>query len=786
MVLWQDRPLSGAIRRYIISSAMKLRTFKKRVKTHFKEIFIDIGIGLFVLGLVITGGVFIWISTLEIPDLTTFEARRVLQSTKLYDRTGEILLYDLHQDVKRTIVPFESISRHIKNATVAIEDDTFFEHWGVRPTAILRAAIANMRGGDLFGGQGGSTITQQVIKNSILVQEKTITRKIKEAILALRLEQILTKEEILNHYLNESPYGGTIYGVEEASQSYFGKTASEVTLAEAAYLAALPQAPTRLSPYGNNREALEARKDLVLERMLLKGFVTEEEYNEAKEVVVEFQPQAVTGIRAPHFVMYVREQLARQYGEEALAERGFRVITTLDWELQKAAEEIVAEKAAYNTETFNASNAGLVATDPKAGDVLVMVGSRDYFDKEIDGNFNVTLANRQPGSSIKPYVYASAFAKGYTPETVLYDVKTQFSAVCEPYDLTSESPCYSPNNYNNKFLGPISMRNALAQSLNIPAVKTLYLTSLKDAIKLATDMGLTTLNDPDRLGLTLVLGGGEVKLLEHTAGYGVFANEGVRAHQRTILRIEDNTGAVVQEMPVTTEKVLDREIALKITDVLSDNNARAPLWGYNSLVNFPNRDVAAKSGSTNNLRDAWIMGYTPNLAVGAWVGNNDNKPMGGGLSGLITTPMWRAFMDVALEKIPTENFAEAAAPDPALKPVLRGETLDTSRFIAELILSGASIEDINISAIASNMHSILHFVNKRNPQGAYPNNPAIDSQYQNWEYAVQKWKEGQYGAFTRPVAGEADGEGGDESENESGGETETDHEPVGEPVGEPQ
>ncbi|MCA9366167.1 transglycosylase domain-containing protein, partial [Candidatus Kaiserbacteria bacterium] len=717
------------------------------LKKHWKDLLTDAFIGVFVLGIVLTSGLFLWISTLDIPDLSTFEERRVLQSTKIYDRTGEILLYDLHQDVRRTIIPYESISRHIKNATVAIEDDTFFEHWGVRPFAILLAAFDNLRGGDLLGGRGGSTITQQVIKNSILEQDKTITRKIKEAILALRLEQALSKDEILGHYLNESPYGGTIYGVEEASQAYFGKSASEVTLAEAAYIAALPQAPTYYSPYGTHKEELDKRKDLVLQRMLINNFITEDEYNAAKEEVVEFEPQAVTGIRAPHFVMYVREQLAKEYGEEALAERGFRVITTLDWDLQKQAEEIVAKYADINKEKFHAENAGLVAIDPKTGDVLTMVGSRNYFDEEIDGNFNVTLANRQPGSSIKPYVYASAFSKGYTPETILFDVKTQFSTACEPWDTTSATPCYSPENYNHAYKGPITMRNALAQSLNIPAVKTLYLTSLKDAIKLATDMGLTTLNDPDRLGLTLVLGGGEVKLLEHTGGYGVFANEGVLAKRRSILRIEDVAGNVIEETPVEEERVLDRDVALMITDILSDNVARTPLWGSNSLIYFPNRDVAAKSGSTNNLRDAWIMGYAPNIAVGAWVGNNDNSPMGGGLSGLITTPMWRAFMDVALEKLPVEYFSEAPSIDPTIKPVLRGQYIDAGRMAAELIAAGTDPADLDLSMLTSNIHSILHYVNKSDPRGPYPTNPGSDSQYANWEYGVSKWKEATYGSL---------------------------------------
>ncbi len=708
------------------------------LKKHWKDAFIDGLIGLVVLVMVLTGALFIWVSTLDIPDLSSFDQRKILQSTKIYDRTGEVLLYDLHQDVKRTIVPYEDISYYIKNATVAIEDDQFYQHWGVDIRAIFRAAITNLTQGDLLGGQGGSTITQQVIKNSVLQNEKKLTRKIKEAILAIRLEQVLSKDEILGHYLNESPYGGTIYGIEEASQAYFGKHAKDVSLTEAAYLAAIPQSPTYLSPYGNHRDALDKRARLVLKRMQVNGFITQEEYDQAVNVEVEFQPQVVSGIRAPHFVMYIKEQLVEMYGEDALSEKGLRVITTLDWEMQQQAEEIVKRKALENTSKYNASNAGLVAINPQDGDVLTMVGSRDYFDEEIDGNYNVTLANRQPGSSIKPIVYASAFSKGYNPSTVLYDVKTQFGANCAADDQSSESPCYSPSNYNHKFKGPISMRNALAQSLNIPAVKTLYLTGLRDAIRLAGDMGISTLNDPDRLGLTLVLGGGEVKLLEHTGAYGVLANEGIKADRRTILRVEDTQGNVIDTFEPKTHRVLDRQVALEVSDILSDDEARSPLWGHHSIVWFQDRDVAVKSGSTNNLVDAWIMGYTPDLAVGVWVGNNDNAPMGGGLSGLIATPMWREFMNIALPLVEPQEFSE---PDPIpsdIKPILRGSVVDASTIISDVKKNKGSEVDIN--DLSAGIHNILHFVNKSDPLGEYPTNPQSDPQYNNWEYAVQKWR----------------------------------------------
>lgn len=711
-------------------------TFLRRlVPRSFKDFIIDIIIVILVLFFVGVGGILIWVSMLDLPDLSTFEERQVQQSTKIYDREGQIVLYDLYQDVKRTVVPYEKISRHIKNATVAIEDDTFFEHRGIRPLAIMNAVIDNLKGGDLLGGRGGSTITQQVIKNSILVKEKTLTRKVKEWILAVRLEHVLTKEEILSHYLNESPYGGTIYGVEEASQSFFGKTAADVTLAEAAYLAALPQLPTYYSPYGSHKNELDARKNLVLDQMFKNGFISPEEREAAMAEVVEFRPQVTTGIKAPHFVFYIRDYLAQKYGEEFLALRGLRVITTLDWELEEAAEKIVKEKALTNEKTYNAENGALVAVDPQTGQILVMVGSRDYFDEEIDGNFNIAIADRQPGSSFKPFVYATAFKKGYTPETVVFDLKTQFSTACAPDNQTSENNCYSPNNYDNKFRGPVNLRNALAQSLNIPAVKVLYLAGIKDSLKLARDLGLTTLTDPSRYGLTLVLGGGEVKLLEMVGAYSVFANEGMRNNLTGILRIEDAEGTVLEEYTKVEKRVIDRDVTLMVSDILSDNVARTPLYGSNSLLYFPDRDVAAKTGTTNDKRDAWIIGYTPNLAVGAWAGNNDNRSMNE-ISGLIISPMWRAFMDVAVKKYPNKDFTKAPATPEDLKPVLRGLWFDP----AALLEDGGDNSLLSLENSIRGAHDILHFVNKDDPRGPYPTNPANDSQYDLWEYPVTLWK----------------------------------------------
>ncbi|MCA9363627.1 transglycosylase domain-containing protein [Candidatus Kaiserbacteria bacterium] len=716
-----------------------MRFIQKLRKKRGRDLAADLVTGFLVLGCVLFGAGLLWISTLDIPDLSSFDERRVLQSTKIYDRTGEILLYDLHQDVRRTIVPYESISRHIKNATVAIEDDTFFEHWGVRPLAILRSMWSNvLSGGSPFSGAGGSTITQQVIKNSILEPEKTLTRKIKEAILAVRLEQVLTKDEILGYYLNESPYGGTIYGVAEASQAFFGKSPADVTLAEAAYLASLPQLPTYYSPYGSHRDELDARKDLVLERMLLNGFITKEEYDDARAEVVAFLPQVATGIRAPHFVFYIRDYLAEKYGEEALAERGFKVITTLDWDLQEAAEEIVNQKAHENETKFNASNAALVALDPTTGQVLTMVGSRDYFDEEIDGNFNVALAERQPGSAFKPFVYAEAFRRGYTPETAVFDLETQFSTTCAPNVFTSEGGCYSPHNYDNQFRGPVSLRNALAQSLNIPAVKVLYLAGIAPSIRLARDLGITTLTNPDQYGLTLVLGGGEVRLIDMVGAYSVFANEGVKNTPVGVLRIEDSEGNTIEEFSPTPQPVLDREVALQISSVLSDNTARTPLYGANSPLYFGGDAVAAKTGTTNDKRDAWVLGYTTHLAVGAWAGNNDNSSMNE-LSGLIITPLWRAFMDIALEKYPADTFPEPPTPNPDEKPILSGIWFDPSGLISEKN-SRRGVPSISVEDTIASAHSILYYINKNDPTGPSPKNPAQDPQFVLWEYPVSVWK----------------------------------------------
>ena len=699
----------------------------------------------------IFSGVFVlWAVSLDIPDFEYLTNRKITESTKIYDRTGEVVLYDVHRDIKRTVVPLDDISLYARNATIAIEDDEFYSHKGIKPMAILRAVFVNLTKGEYV--QGGSTITQQVIKNTLLTREKKISRKLKEWILAIKLEQQMSKEKILELYLNEAPYGGNIYGIEEASRTFFGKSAKELTLAESAYLASLPQAPTRYSPYGNNRDLLEQRKNLVLERMRKLGFITDEEYAKAKNEKVVFLPRDPYGIKAPHFITWVKEYLVQKYGEKIVEEGGLRVITTLDYELQKKAEEIVKKYGEMNKEKFNASNAAMVGVDPKTGQILVMVGSVDYFDKENEGNFNVALAKRQPGSAFKPFVYATAFMKGYTPETVVFDLKTQFQTTCDSegkplYSEVDPRDCYIPKNYDNKYRGPITLREALAQSINVPAIKTLYLAGLNDSLETAKKMGITTLDNANVYGLTLVLGGGEVKLLDITSAYGVFANNGIRNPYTPILKVEDRDGNILEEYTPKPTRVIPKKVALQISDILSDNTARAPAFGVNNPLRFEGRDVAVKTGTTNDYRDAWTVGYTPSFALGAWVGNNDNSSMKKKVAGYIVTPMWHEMMQEVLNKTPDEKFENIASEkdNRDLKPVLRGIWQGGRRYFIDSISGKRATqytpEETKKEQTIKEVHNILYWVDKNNPRGPIPQKPEKDPQFSLWEEPVRKWVE---------------------------------------------
>ena len=691
---------------------------------------------IFIVTALTVGSILIWVSTFKIPDLATLRAQALVQSTKIYDRTGNTLLYDLNPNVKRTVVSFDQISKHLKDATIAVEDASFYSHSGVRPLAFIRAAFVNLFSGSFK--EGGSTITQQVVKNSLLNSDKTITRKIKEWVLSIRLEQIADKDTILNLYLNSISYGGNHFGIEEASEAFLGKHAADLDIAESAYLAAIPQAPTHYSPYGNYLPDLENRKNLVLKRMLDGKFISQDEYTKALAEKVVFQAGGNQGIKAPHFVMFIKNYLINKYGEDKVLSGGLKVITTLNYTLQQQGEILAKKYALQNKDQFLASNVALVALDPKTGQILTMVGSRDYFDKEIQGNFNVATApNRQPGSTFKPFIYAEAFNQGYTPDTMLFDAKTQFSTSCQPDDFSAVAPCYSPNDYDGLNRGPMTVRNALAGSINIPAIEMFYMVGQTKALELSKAMGITSLGDVNQYGLTLVLGGGEVSPIDMTSAYGVFATGGIRNPYTGILSVQDSSGAILEQFTPNSTQILPEQTALQISDILNDNVARSSEFGLDSPLYFPGKDVAVKTGTTNNFVDAWIIGYTPSLVVTAWAGNNDGSPMVKKIAGYIVSPFWRAFMNFALPQFPEEQFKAPDPVDQSIKPILRG--------VWPFVQTGSVIQPSTTTPFvvqnqyAPEQHSILYYVDRNNPLGPAPVNPANDSQFANWEYSVRYW-----------------------------------------------
>ena len=658
-----------------------------------------------------TGIFMIWFNTLKTPDINVFDDKLLGQSAKIYDRTGNVLLYDLSQKIRRSVVSLDQISPYIKNATIAIEDNDFYQHKGIKITSLIRAVLANI----IEGGysQGGSTITQQVVKNSLLTKDKKITRKIKELFLSLKLERNLTKDEILTLYLNNSPYGGNIYGVEEASQLFFNKKSSDVTLAEAAIIASLPKAPSTYNPYGSNKDELLQRKNLVLLNMFKLKMITKEEYESAKNETVVFQPRNLGSIKAAHFVMYLKEYLEKKYGIEKLTDGGLKIISTIDYDMQKKGEDIVFDYIKKNQSRFNAENGSMVVIDPKTGQILSMIGSRNYFDTDIDGNYNITTAHRQPGSAFKPFVYATAFNKGFLPQTVLFDTKTEFSSDCTPDSVpkSSQAVCYNPQNYEGGFKGPMSIRMALGASRNIPAVKMIYLVGVQSVINTARALGVSNLENASTYGLSLALGSAEVSLLDMTTAYGVFANDGIKNNVTGILKIEDSKGNVLEEYTPDPKRVISEQTSRMINDVLSDVVARNSIFVKNY---FKDDIVAIKTGTTNNSRDAWTIGYTPTLVVGAWIGNNSNKPMSQIASALIVSPMWKQYMDYLLTKTNKESFIKPDEISSDTKPFLKG-IYQTNEGIS---------------------HSELYWIDKEDITGPSPVNPGKDPLFYNFENSI--------------------------------------------------
>lgn len=678
------------------------------------SVFVFLGIGFLV-----AGSILIAVAVTPVPDISSFASRQINQSTKIYDRTGQVLLYDYNRDAKRNIVPLVSISPNALQATIAIEDSSFYQHGGIRFTSIVRAILVDAFGGSL--SQGGSTITQQVVKNTLLTNKKSITRKIHEWVLSLKLEQVYSKDQILEIYLNNIPYGGVLYGIEAASEAYFGIPAKDLSLAESAYLAAMIQAPSFYSPYGAHRTELDARKNIVLNRMHTLGFIDESSYTTAKEEKVSFAPAGQNNILAPHFVFYILGQLEEKYGKNALIS-GLKVITTLDADLEVKAESILKTYALQNEKDFRASNASLVAIDPSTGQILAMVGSRYFFDTNIDGQYNATLSLRQPGSTMKPFIYSLALLNGYTRNTVVFDTPTQFSTACRPSDnFNNTPPCYAPSDYDGKFRGPMTFETALAQSINIPAIKVLYLVGIQNAVNLAKSFGLTTLGDSSQYGLTLVLGGGEVRLLDLTGAYATFANDGIKNAPTGILEVDDAQGTVLEKYTSQSSVVLPENIARDISAMLSDAPARLPEYPLNSPLSFAGYDVAVKTGTTDDTRDAWVIGYTPSITIGVWVGNNDNSKMVKSVAGFIAAPMWHEVMAYALSKYPKKYFGEPSPILASVPPMLQGNWY---------------IPDMNGNVVP---HSLLYWTNKKNPLGPPLSNPFQDPQLAYWEYGISSW-----------------------------------------------
>ena len=569
-------------------------------------------------------------------------------STKIYDREGG-LLYELFdpQWGRRTKVSLDQISPYLIQATIATEDRNFYQHPGFDPVGIVRAVWYAITEREIVSG--ASTITQQLARNTLLSpverSQRTLSRKIKEIILAAELTRRYPKDTILEVYLNEIFYGNLAYGIEAAAETYFGKSADQLTLAEAALLAGLPQSPALYDPYVNP-DAAKKRQAVVLDLMVEAGYITPAQAEAAKVEKLELVSQRFS-IRAPHFVMYVRQVLEEKYGSETLYKGGLRVHTTLDPRLQAIAERVTKEHVEALADK-HVTNAALVAMKPDTGEILAMVGSVDFFNEEIDGQVNVALQLRQPGSSIKPVTYVAAFEKGWTPATLIWDVPTEFP--------DGANPPYKPKNYDNKFHGPVLLRTALGSSYNIPAVKALQFVGLPDMLAMAHRLGITSLNRSD-YGLSLALGGGEVTLLEMVGAYAVFANGGVRVPPVAIAWVEDSEGHIIEEYRVPLgEQVISPQHAYLITDILADNEARTPAFGPNSVLKL-SRPAAVKTGTTDDWRDAWTIGYTPELVCGVWVGNSDNSPMDG-ISGVKGAgPIWHNFMEEALSDTPPRDFA---------------------------------------------------------------------------------------------------------------------------------
>ncbi|MEI6690634.1 MAG: transglycosylase domain-containing protein [bacterium] len=605
-----------------------------------------------VVGVILVSLTFAWVAK-DLPDPNSV-VRRSGFSTKIVDRNGK-LLYDLFTDYNRVPVAIPDIPDNLKKATIAIEDKEFYSHQGFDMLGVLRGFSRFFTRGR---AQGGSTLTQQLTKNVLLTSDRSILRKLKELVLSIQIERKFSKDEILQMYLNEAPYGGTAIGIGAAAERYFGKSPKDLTLLECAVLAGMPQAPSTYSPYGSNPTAYVGRATAVLRRMREDGYINAEDEKRLVAELPNVTFQTPThDIKAPHFVFYVKDQLATLLGDGAIEQGGYTVTTSLDLDLQDFAQGVVTEEIA-KVENINITNGATMVMNPQSGEILVMVGSKNYFDDNYDGKYNVVMASRQPGSTIKPVTYAAAFAKGYSPSTMILDVPTKFPGA-------KEGEFYEPKNYDGKFNGPVQLRFALASSLNIPAVKILSLVGVKDMLTQAYNMGFESLEptsaNMSRFGLSVTLGGGEVRLFDLVHAYSAFANGGDKVEPVSILKVEKEGKKVYEWKGVQKSRVLTPDVAFLVNHILYDNNARLLTFGANSLLNMGGKPIAVKTGTTNDRKDNWTVGWSTNAVVGVWVGNNDNtamKAVASGISG--ASPIWRKIMLKAWELYKGNEFV---APD---------------------------------------------------------------------------------------------------------------------------
>jgi len=576
-----------------------------------------------------------WLLALPHPKVLSLGTSPV--TTKIYDRNG-FLLYEIYLDENRTPVSLDQIPDHLQKATLAIEDSEFYSHPGFSIRGILRSLKKLVFENKV---EGGSTITQQLIRSALLTPERTLTRKTKEIILAFWAERIYSKDEVLEMYFNQVPYGGSAWGVEAAAQIYFDKSVSQLSLAEASLLAGLPAAPTRFSPFGTYPEKAKGRQVEVLRRMVEEKFVSQEKANQARNEALLFAPQRIP-IHAPHFVMYVKDLLIKKYGSRLVEQGGLRVTTSLDLSLQEEIEQIVKNEI-LKLSSLKVGNGAVLVTNPKTGEILTMVGSKNYFSTEEEGNVNVVLSLQQPGSAIKVVTYAAALQNGFTAAAILDDSPIT-------YKMPGQAP-YSPVNYDKKFHGRVSLRYALGNSYNVPAVKTLAKIGIDQMIEQGQKMGIESWKDKSRFGLSLTLGGGEITMLDMAKVYGSLANKGIRQKLSPVLEITDYEGQVLEKFsPKNKVKAVSEETAFILTDILSDNQARTAAFGPNSLLNIPEKKVAVKTGTSNDLRDNWAIGFTFSYVVTVWVGNNDNSPMSRVASGVTgATPIWHETTKFLLE-----------------------------------------------------------------------------------------------------------------------------------------